>query len=82
MDCVVHGIAKSQTRLSDFHFHLPLKMYFMLPFLSRIEQKYVFTFPPLSDRVSKTLGICPALGASFVIPEGALSTTSEFMLTR
>ena len=21
MDCVVHGIAKSQTRLSDFHFH-------------------------------------------------------------
>ena len=82
MDCVVHGIAKSQTRLSDFHFHLPLKMYFMLPFLSRIEQKYVFTFPPLSDRVSETLGICPALGASFVIPEGALSTTSEFMLTR
>ena len=22
MDCIVHGIAKSQTRLSDFHFHL------------------------------------------------------------
>ena len=22
MDCVVHGITKSQTRLSDFHFHL------------------------------------------------------------
>ena len=21
MDCVVHGVAKSQTRLSDFHFH-------------------------------------------------------------
>ena len=21
MDCIVHGIAKSQTRLSDFHFH-------------------------------------------------------------
>ena len=22
MDCVVHGVAKSQTQLSDFHFHL------------------------------------------------------------
>ena len=22
MDCIVHGIAKSGTRLSDFHFHL------------------------------------------------------------
>ena len=22
MDCIVHGVSKSQTRLSDFHFHL------------------------------------------------------------
>ena len=22
MDCIVHGVAKSQTSLSDFHFHL------------------------------------------------------------
>ena len=22
MDCIVHGVTKSQTRLSDFHFHL------------------------------------------------------------
>ena len=22
MDCIVHGIEKSQTRLNDFHFHL------------------------------------------------------------
>ena len=21
MDCIIHGVAKSQTRLSDFHFH-------------------------------------------------------------
>ena len=21
MDCIVHGLAKSRTRLSDFHFH-------------------------------------------------------------
>jgi len=23
MDCIVHGVAKSQTRLNDFHFHFP-----------------------------------------------------------
>ena len=22
MDCIVHGITKSQTQLSDFHFHM------------------------------------------------------------
>ena len=22
MDCIVHGVAKGQTQLSDFHFHL------------------------------------------------------------
>ena len=24
MDCIVHGVAKNRTRLSDFHFHLCL----------------------------------------------------------
>ena len=24
MDCIVHGVAKSQTRLSNFHFHFSL----------------------------------------------------------
>ena len=24
-DCIVHGVVKSQTQLSDFHFHIPLK---------------------------------------------------------
>ena len=23
MDCIVHGVAESQTRLTDFHFHFP-----------------------------------------------------------
>ena len=31
MDCIVHGVAKSRTQLSDFHFHLcvliPVVMY-------------------------------------------------------
>ena len=26
MDCIVHGVAKSRTQLSDFHFHLPLQV--------------------------------------------------------
>ena len=30
MDCIVHGVAKSQTRLSDFHFHLVIKSYRLL----------------------------------------------------
>ena len=25
MDCIVHGVTKSQTRLSDFHFTLPFE---------------------------------------------------------
>ena len=25
MDCIVHGVAKSQSRLSDFHFHLEVE---------------------------------------------------------
>ena len=26
MDCIVHGVTKSQTQLSDFHFHLVMHM--------------------------------------------------------
>ena len=29
MDCIVHGVAKSRTRLSDFHSHLPLQVALM-----------------------------------------------------
>ena len=25
MDCIVHGVTKSRTRLSDFHFHFPFQ---------------------------------------------------------
>ena len=27
MDCIVHGIAKSQTQISNFHFHFSFKIY-------------------------------------------------------
>ena len=26
MDCIVHGVAKSRTQLSDFHFHFHVKI--------------------------------------------------------
>ena len=28
VDCIVHGVAKSQTQLSDFHFHVNMKSSF------------------------------------------------------
>ena len=31
MDCIVHGVTKSQTRLSDFHFHFLNATYGHLP---------------------------------------------------
>ena len=27
MDCIVHGVTKNPTRLSDFHFHLPTEFW-------------------------------------------------------
>ena len=32
MDCTVHGVAKSQTRLSDFHFHCQWRQHRLHPF--------------------------------------------------
>ena len=30
MDCIVHGVAKIRTRLSDFHFLFPLRVRFRI----------------------------------------------------
>ena len=35
MDCIVHGVAKSQTGLSDFHFHFLLFISHLIPLLSK-----------------------------------------------
>ena len=43
MDCIVHGVTKNQTRLSDFHFEdIKYKNYFILcaTFLGKIIQFY------------------------------------------
>ena len=31
MDCMVHGVAKSRTRLSDFHFHITNTLAWRIP---------------------------------------------------
>ena len=33
LDCIVHGVTKSQTQLSDFHFHFSFKISFIISFL-------------------------------------------------
>ena len=36
MDCIVHGVEKSQTRLSDFHFHFPFT--FIISYRNKIKE--------------------------------------------
>ena len=67
-DCVVHRIAMSQTQLSDFH--LPLKLYFMLPFLSRIEQKYVYLSSPFWQSFKNSWNL-PSVGSLFCYSWGS-----------
>ena len=40
MDCIVHGVRKSQTRLSNFHFHFSLFMLIVHMFIFYISCKY------------------------------------------
>ena len=52
MDCIGHGVAKSQTRLSDLHFHLTfivdLDLDFVADLLSAVSVIHIAT---LSDSV-------------------------------
>ena len=43
MDCIVHGVAKSRTRLSNFHFHFTLVSHLAFTNINSI-----FTLRPLS----------------------------------
>ena len=49
MDCIVHGVAKSWTGLSDFHFHMTL---YNIPYASHV---YSLSLSPyLSGKLSFT----------------------------
>ena len=41
MDCIVHGVTKSQTRLSDFHFHFTSLVAQMVKNLLAMQETHV-----------------------------------------
>jgi len=45
MDCIVHGIAKSQTQLSNFHFHFPI---FPIPSFLQLATPFTSGVPDLN----------------------------------
>ena len=57
MDCIVLGVTKSQTRLSDFHFHFPGRCALMTWERARVH----FSLPPWGDGVElgKSTGLVP-----------------------
>ena len=49
MDCIVHGVAKSQTRLSDFHFTSVFKWAFLIV-------QSIQTLPAMQETRGRSLG--------------------------
>ena len=45
MDCIVHGVTKSQTQLSDFHFHF----HFHFQSLSYLIGKFASLLPGIAN---------------------------------
>ena len=43
MDCIVHGVAKNRTQLSDFHFHLSILKGLSWNRLTDLENKLMVT---------------------------------------
>ena len=58
MDCIVHGVAKNQTRLSGFHFHLSiLKKGLSWNRLTDLENKFMVTGRETGERIVREFGI-------------------------
>ena len=58
MDCIVHGVAKNQTQLSDFHFHLSiLKKGLSWNRLTDLENKFMVTRRETGERIVREFGI-------------------------
>ena len=47
MDYIVHGVANSQTRLSDFHFHYYFHIKNILNFLDKVNRAGIIMIPVL-----------------------------------
>ena len=44
MDCIVHGVKKSQTRMSDFHFHFHILCILITLLVSCVIYIYVYIY--------------------------------------
>ena len=63
MDCIVHGVTKSWTQLSNFHFHLSNEQKLdvkLLQFLNKIYLRMQKPLP-LEDKYAKSLQSCLTL---------------------
>ena len=59
MDCIVHGVAKSWTRLSDFHFHRHIQYMYVLSHFSYV--RFFATPWVLLQGIFPTQGLNPCL---------------------
>ena len=59
MDCIVHGVAQSRTRLSDFHFHIILICVFDIPAKS---QKENLSFPEFGAYLAQRIIVHDSTG--------------------
>ena len=60
MDCIVHGVAKSRTRLSNFHFHF-------LSFLSVTALAYDLILAELEGRQHSVLQALSLSGKQYIV---------------
>ena len=59
-DCIVHGVAKSRTRLSDFHFCQPVTVRTLSQGIWLHHPRNARDHSPLTDREAETPGSSPA----------------------
>ena len=64
MDCTVHGVTKSWTQLSNFHFNYPCKTIIILIHLLRSESMHQF-IEYMRSFVTLCLSLCIMLAKNF-----------------
>ena len=65
MDCIVQGIAKSQTRLSDFHFHLVEKLCWSLFWLHGLQPAKLLCLLDFLGKNTEGIAIFFSMGSSW-----------------
>ena len=75
MDCIVHGITKSRTRLSDFHFTYPMSIHFVFCYLIKLYRQGSHT--PHPEKIFAPGFTCPTGCPVWCIHLGILNTYKE-----